>query len=368
MKTSCLLVGSLFLISGCSQPNEFQAPPPPQVEVATPSVEDVTRYEVFPGRVQSRDSVRIVARVPGELQEIHFTDGQDVKKGDVLFTIEPESYEAALQAAQAQLAQAQAAQSLAEASLLRKKKAYETRSVSELDVLSGEADLEAAEAALDARRAAVAQAELNLSYTEITAPLDGVISDAAVSVGNLVGPGAVSELALLVRVDVANVVFSMDERRLLPKLRLLAEQEGSQESSLPPVSLELADGELYDSEGTLDYIDNVIDAATGTLQVRAVFDNPDQLLVDGMFARVRIPVPLEGAMMVPETAIMRDLVGPYVFVVDDENIVQPAYVKLGALLEGRRIIEEGLSENAKVVVRGIQRVRPGLQVSIDKGE
>jgi len=167
---------------------------------------------------------------------------------------------------------------------------------------------------------------------------------------------------------VANVVFSMDERRLLPKLRLLAEQEGSQESSLPPVSLELADGELYDSEGTLDYIDNVIDAATGTLQVRAVFDNPDQLLVDGMFARVRIPVPLEGAMMVPETAIMRDLVGPYVFVVDDENIVQPAYVKLGALLEGRRIIEEGLSENAKVVVRGIQRVRPGLQVSIDKGE
>jgi RND family efflux transporter MFP subunit len=332
-----------------------------------PTVQDVTLYEVFPGRVEARDSVRIVARVPGVLQDIHFEDGQEVKAGDALFTIEPDSYQAALKAAQAQLAQAKAGESLATASLMRKKKAFEVRAVSELDVLSAEADLEAAKAALDASEAAVAQAELNLSYTEITAPMDGVMSKASVSTGNLVGPGAVTELALLVRVDVANVVFSMDERRLLPKLRMLAEREDRRERVLPPVGLELADGQLYGLEGRLDYIDNVIDAATGTLQVRAVFENPDQLLVDGMFARVRIPVPVTAAMQVPETAILRDLVGPYVYILDGESKVEQAYVTLGPLMEGRRIIEGGLMKDARVVVKGIQQVRPGVAVTTDGG-
>jgi RND family efflux transporter MFP subunit len=330
-------------------------------------VEDVTLYEIFPGQVEARDSVQIVARVPGVLEKIHFTDGQTVLKGDRLFTIEQESYQAALDAAKARLAQTEAARSLADAALKRKKRAYETRAVSELDVLAAEADLQAAEAALDSARAEVEQAELSLSYTEIFAPIDGVISSAAVSAGNLVGPGAVAELAFLVRVDIANVMFSIDERRLLPKLRMIAEDDGVRTENLPMIGLELADGKLYSPEGKIDYVDNVIDEATGTLQVRAVFDNPERLLVDGMFARVRIPVPMNDAMLVPETAIQRDLVGTYVYVLNDENLVEIVYLEIGSLIEGKRIVTKGLSSDARLVLKGIQRVRPGVRVTVSSG-
>ena len=368
MKTLAWLFGATLVLTGCDQPNTFQAPPPPEVTVASPVQEDVTLFEVFPGQIQARDQVQLVARVSGILQEIHFTDGAMVSAGDLLFTIEPEVYEAGLKAARAHLAQMQAGQGLAEASLLRKKKAYESRAVSELDVLSAEADLEAANAALDAARAAVEQAELQLSYTRITAPMDGVMSKATMSVGNLVGPGAVSGLAQLVRVDVANVVFSVDERSLLPRLRERAEAVGKEAAALPEIGLELADGDLYALSGQIDYLDPVIDAATGTLQVRAVFDNPDRLLLDGMFARVRIPVPVSDALLVPERAIQRDLVGPHVYVLTADNTVEAAYLELGGRLGDRRIVEDGLAVDARVVVRGIQRVRPGMQVKPTGGE
>jgi RND family efflux transporter MFP subunit len=356
-----LLLAALF--TGCAQQNEFQPPPPPQVTVSTPSVDDLTLYETFPGRVEARDSVRLVARVSGFLDEIHFEDGAAVKQGEVLFTIEPETYQAAVNAAKAQLAQSRAAESLAEASLSRKKRAFQTQAVSELDVLSAEADLEAAAAAVQASEARLEQAELNLSYTRITAPMDGVISKAALSPGNLVGPGGVAELALLVRVDVANVIFNVDERRLLPRLRTLAEQADPSPEHLPNVRLTLADGQAYPLQGRIEYMDNVIDESTGTLQVRAVFDNPDRLLFDGMFARVQIPVPMEDAMTVPETAIQRDLVGPFVYTLTGEGVVESTYIELGALTDGRRIVSSGLNRDDRVVVKGIQRVRPGVKAN-----
>lgn len=367
MKTFLLPCIGLLLLAGCSKQNEFQPPPPPQVGVQPPLIADVTLYETFPGRVSAKDSVVLVARVPGFLQEIHFRDGAIVKQGDLLFTIEQAGYEAALNASKGQLAQAKAAQSLADAALSRKKKAFESQAVSELDVLSAEADVEAAAAAVQSAQAAVEAAELNLSYTEVFAPMDGVISDAAVSTGNLVGPGSVSNLARLVSVEQANVRFSMDERRLLPKLRMLAASTGVGIEGLPPVRLSLADGKIYPLEGKVDFAGNVLSSQTGTLEVRAVFDNPDRLLIDGMFARVEIPVPVPGAMLVPETAIQKNLVGSYVYTLNGENVVEISYIEPGALTEGRRIVLGGLDPGARVITKGIQRVRPGVKAAVSSG-
>lgn len=364
MKNIAALCGCVFLIAGCAKENVFQPPPPPQVGVAAPVVEDVTLYESFPGRVEARDTVAIVARASGYLEEIHFMDGAEVKKGDPLFTIEQDAYIAAMNATKAQLAQAEASKSLAEAGLSRKKKAFEMQAVSELDVLSAEADLEAADAAVQAAQAAVEAAELDFSYTVITAPMDGQISDASVSLGNLVGPGGVTDLALLVSVDKANVIFSMDERRLLPKMRMLAETGDVGVERLPPVRLTLADGKLYESEGKVDFVDNVVNVQTGTLEIRAVFENPRGFLVDGMFARIGVPIPISQAMMVPETAIQKDLVGSFVYTLNAESTVEATYIEVGALSEGRRIVTGGLSPDARVVINGIQRVRPGVKAAI----
>ncbi len=366
MKKLAPLCGSILIVAGCAKQNEFQPPPPPQVGVQPPVVENVTLYETFPGRVQAKDTVTIVARVAGYLEKIHFQDGAMVKKGETLFTIEQDAYMAALNATKAQLAQAKASKSLAEASLSRKKKAFEMQAVSELDILSAEADLEAAAAAVQAAEASVEAAELDLSYTVITAPMDGQISDSAVSLGNLVGPGGVTELALVVSVEKANVIFSMDERRLLPKMRMIAESSKQEVGveGLPPVRLSLADGELYALEGEVDFADNIVNAQTGTLEIRAVFDNPQKLLVDGMFARVGVPIPVEGAMMVPETSIQKDLVGSFVYTLDAESKVEATYIQVGALTEGRRIVTGGLDPGARVITSGIQRVRPGVKATV----
>jgi len=364
MKKLVPFFGCILFLAGCAKQNEFQPPPPPQVGVEPPVVEDVTLYETFPGRVQARDTVTIVARASGYLEKIHFEDGGIVKAGDPLFTIEQDAYNASLNAAKAQLAQAEASKSLAEASLSRKKKAFEMQAVSELDILSAEADLEAAAAAVQAAEAAVEAAELDLSYTVITAPMDGQISDAAVSLGNLVGPGGVTNLAVLVSVDKANVIFSMDERRLLPKMRLIAENDVVGVERLPPVQLTLADGKTYSSEGKVDFADNVVNAQTGTLEIRAVFDNPQKLLVDGMFARIGVPIPVSGAMLVPETSIQKDLVGSFVYTLDAESTVEATYIEIGALTEGRRIVTGGLDPGARVITSGIQRVRPGVKATV----
>ncbi|MGA0370152.1 MAG: efflux RND transporter periplasmic adaptor subunit, partial [Kiritimatiellia bacterium] len=270
MKSNLFLlfsVSMLSLSSGCRKPNEFQPPPPPEVTVQVPELKDVTLYETFPGRVEARETVTLVARVNGFLEKVHFEDGATVKAGDPLFTIEQEGYIAAVNAAKATLAQAEAGRSLAQASLSRKEKAYESQAVSELDVLTAQADLQAAEAAVQAAAAALESAELNLSYTEISAPMSGVISRKFVSEGNLVGPGAVAELALLLAVDQVNVYFSADERRLLPRLRDRMDMPERVDQILSAVKLELADGNEYGLEGRVDYVGNNLDVLTGTLPV-----------------------------------------------------------------------------------------------------
>ncbi len=354
---------ALALSFGCAKKNEFKAPPPPEVTVRHPEQKDVTVYQGFPGRLVAHDSVEIRARVKGFLKTIDFVDGQRVKKGDLLFTLEPEEYEAAVKSAKAGLAQAQAARKLAETTLKRMKKAYETKAVSELDVLSAEAKMQSAEASVMEAQAALDNAKRNLSYTEIKAPMNGRLARRSLSVGNLVGDGTATLLTTLVVEAPIDVFFNVDERALLPFL-----QKGVRETKpgevIPPLKLELADGSLHDEEGLLDYIDPEIDPDTGTLRARAVFANKGTKLMPGLYGKILIPEKIKAAILIPDLAIQRDMSGSYVLVVTPENKVESRYIKRGALVNTNRIVTEGLAVDDRVIVEGLQRARPGIEVRV----
>lgn len=365
---SCLI--TLLFATGCGPRNTFQPPPPPTVTVAPPKVQDITIYHSFPGRTEARESVELRARVQGYLETVSFEDGQEVKAGDTLFVIEQGPFQAQLQAAEARLTQAKASQSLAESSLERKKRAFANQAVSELDVLAAEADVEVAKGDIQAAEAAVQTATLNLSYATIQAPIDGMISRHYVSEGNLVGGGEATLLALLVSTSPVYCYFSIDERTLIffaKKLNEIAPLNVP-DSDKMRVKLTLADGTVYPVEGIIDYVDNTFDPQTGTLNVRARFDNPGGALRGGMFGRVMLPMDIPQAMLVPEFAIQRDMVGSYVLVVTPENKVESRYLELGGLHENQRVIQSGLAANEQVIVEGLQRARVGIEVQTEKAE
>ncbi|MDZ8119255.1 efflux RND transporter periplasmic adaptor subunit [Pontiella agarivorans] len=354
---------SVFFLIGCTPKNEFQPPPAPEVGVQTPVVRDVTVYDSFPGRAAASDEVDIRARVTGFLKSIDFEDGQRVNKGDLLFTIEPEQYESAVNSAKAQLAQAQAALKLAEATLQRNQNAYKTKAVSEVDVLTAEANKDSAAAAVMEAEAGLEKAMLDLSYTKIHAPFSGRVARRSLSVGNLVGSGTSTLLTTVVVEAPIDVFFNVDERTLMPFLR---EGRGTTEDKkkMPPVKLELADGIQHTEEGIVDYSDPEIDPDTGTLRLRAEFPNAKINLIPGMYGNILLPKKIEKAVLVPDLAIQRDLSGAFVLVVNDENIVESRYIQRGALVGTERIVSDGLNVDERVIVNGLQRARPGIPVRI----
>jgi RND family efflux transporter MFP subunit len=355
---------SLLLLTGCAQKNEFQAPPPPSVSVQTPLQKDVTIYSSYPGRLAARDTVEIRARIKGYLKTINFKDGQWVKKGDLLFTIEPEEYEAAVKSAKAKLAQAQATQKLADTTLQRTKSAYKTKAVSELDVLSAEANLQSAEAQVSEAQAALDNAKRNLSYTRICAPMDGRLFRRTMSIGNLVGDGSSTLLTELIVESPIDAYFNVDERQIGRFLDQKGVEGKHALEAAPPLSLELADGSIYSHKGKLDYFDPTVDPETGTLRARAVFPNDDHRLVPGFYGKILLPRKIKGALLVPKIAVSRDMRGDYLLVVNKENKVESRYVELGEETEEYQIITKGLSKEDRVIVDGIQRARPGLLVQI----
>ncbi len=357
------LACALLLTFGCAKKNEFQAPPAPEVTVQNPEQKDVTIYQGFPGRLVASDDVEIRARVKGFLKTIDFEDGQRVKKGDLLFTIEPEEYQVAVESTEAKLKQAKASEKLADATLQRTQEAYKTEAVSKLDVLRAEAEMQGAEALVMEAQAALDNAKLNLSYTKIYAPIAGRLARRTLSIGNLVGDGSSTLLTTLVVEAPIDVFFNIDERTIAPFKREGIRADGSGKK-IPPVKLEMADGVLHIEEGLINYTDPEIDPDTGTLRARAVFANKELHLLPGMYGKILLPNHIKNAILVPDLAVQLDMSGSYVLVVTAENKVESRYITRGALIGANRIVKEGLAADEHVITEGIQRARPGITVRV----
>lgn len=248
----------------------------------------------------------------------------------------------------------------------RREQAYETKAVSEIDLLTAKANLDSSEAAVLVAEAQLTQSQIDLSYTTNTAPATGRIARRLVSVGNLVGNGEATLLTTLVVQDPIQVYFNVAERLIISKLAELATGRDAKEAI--NVFIELADGSRYDGEGHLDFIDNQVDPETGTVSARAVFRNEKGALLPGLYARVLIPDIRENALLVPDLAVLRDIGGSYVLIVDAENKVESRYVTPGPKVEHERIIEEGLDGSERVIIQGVQRARPGIVVNAEQAK
>ncbi|MEM1360206.1 MAG: efflux RND transporter periplasmic adaptor subunit [Pseudomonadota bacterium] len=337
--------------------------PPPKVSVAAAYTEEITQETVFIGRSEAVAKVDLVARVDGYLQDIVVEDGAVVTQDELLFNIEPDQYQATLDARNADLAKAEADLTLTQIELDRKRQLVEREAVpqSELDV--ARANEAVAEAAILSAKAGIREAELNLSYTKISAPFDGVIGKVAVSVGALVN-SSTGPLVTLVQTSPMFVTFSISENQLADIQQEAIANGGS--LSAPPdldVHVTLPNGSELDETGKLDFGDNQIDPATGTLAIRAIFENAEGLLIDGGFVNVSIEAaePVQETL-IPQAAVQQDQRGPFVLVVNDQQIVEQRYITTGDTEGTAIIVSDGLVPGESVIVEGLQRVRPGAPV------
>lgn len=356
-----MLTCSASLLSGCKNQSataNTPVPPPPTVTVSTPIVKDVVHYAEFTGTTEAVESVVIRARVEGYLEKIHFTDGAMVEKGELLFTIDDKPYQAKLEEALADLAMQQAELKQAQATKIRKENALRDNAVSEVEVIDARAELGKAEAGVKAAKAAIRTAKLDISYTRITSPISGRIGRRMVDVGNLVGAGERTELAAIVKDDPIYAYFTISERSWI---RYQAERSSDDPEA---IYLGLSNSKDFPFEGRIDFIDNRVDAATGTLQVRGIFPNPQRLILPGLFARVRIPIGATAdALLVPDSALGQDQQGRYLLVANPENITEYRPVTIGEIVDGMRVIKTGLNGDERVIVNGIQKARPGAPTS-----
>jgi RND family efflux transporter MFP subunit len=361
----CILCVTLLLtaglLAGCEQVAPA-APPPPEVTVARPVQRDVVRYSDFTGTLAAIESVEVRARVEGFLQSIDFTVSADVKKGDRLFTIDPAPFQAALDAAEAELAASRATLQQAQWDLERFENLAQRQATTPKELQDARTTVAMADAAVKSAQARVDRAQLDLGYTDIRSPIDGRVGRNLVDVGNLVGAQERTLLTTVVKMDEVYAYFRVPERLLLESLA----ERSADDRRTPdvPFLVGLANEDGFPHEGRLEYIDNTVDEATGTLTVRGIVPNDSNLLFPGAFVRVRIPGrTLEGAVLVSERAIGTDLGGKYVLVVVGDNIVEHRRVALGQLHDGMRVILDGLVPDEQYIIKGLQRARPGLPVT-----
>lgn len=342
--------------SESEQPAAAAALPPPTVIVEPVVFEDVASTGRIIGRTEASRRVEYRARVTGFLLEQAFTDGADVAEGDLLFRIDDAEYLAARDSAAAEIQGIQATLTQAQAELQRAETLFERGNIAETTIDERRGDVARAEASLASAQAALERAELNLGYTEIRSAVSGRAGAAQVDVGNLIGPDS-GVLATVIALDPIYVSFSIAERILLTA-QADARERG--EFSLPLVEIELADGSVYPLEGAIDFIDNEVDTSTGTLRIRAVFDNPDGRLLPGQFVEVLLTTSeVQTVALVPQSAVQQNQSGYFVLVVDADSRVEARTVTTGARIEGDWVIEAGLEEGETIVVEGIQRARPG---------
>ncbi len=335
-------------------------PEPPKVVVAAIQIRNTTPQEKYAARVEAIDRVDLVARVSGYLKKRNFTEGQLVKKGDLLFVIEKAPYLSVVEQRQAEIASAQATLRWAKVDLKRKRKLTERKvaSVSAFDqAVAAEAT---AKANLQKADALLRQAQLTLDYTNVYAPINGRIGRSTYSIGNLVDPG-VGKLATIVRLDPIYVITQISEKRILQMRR----KEGvTGEAHLPwALGLNLSDDKQYPIKGHFNFLDIEVDTNTDGIAVRGTFPNPDHILVPGQYVSLAIrPTKIETALVAPQASILKDQKGPFLLVVTPENVVEVRRVKLGAQLNVEWVVDDGVSSGERVIVHGVQKVKPGMTV------
>lgn len=341
-------------------------PPAPKVTVAPVEQRVVTEYEEIAGHVDSTETVELRARVSGHLEEVRFHAGQIVQKGDVLFTIDPRWYRARFDLAQAQVDEAKAHAEVADREAKRARDLLAGQAISSEESEARVSRAVEARAAFAAAQAALESARLDLEYTEVRAPIAGRISRALVTAGNLVSgtPGNATLLTTIVSVGDAYVYADLDEAAVLRFNQLARENRLPSENGHVPVELQLADEDGYPRHGYIESTDNRVNPATGSLMVRMVFPNSDGALLPGLYARVRVPISApERALLISERAIGTDQGQKFVLALEQNNTVAYRTVQLGAEFNDKRVVRSGLKPGDRIVVNGLQRVRPGMAVT-----
>jgi RND family efflux transporter MFP subunit len=360
-----ILAGLILVLASCKQEGA-PTPPPPKVTVSQPVVRELIEWDEYTGRLEAVESVEVRARVSGYLESIHFKDGQIVKKGDLLFVIDPRPYQAELDQTEAELKLAKARLKLAQDNLARAKKLLSARAISEEEADTRSSDERVARATVEQAEAAIEAAILNVEFTHVTAPISGRISRKLVTEGNLINGGTGGTLlTTIVSLDPIYCYAEADEQSFLKYTRLA--QEGKRPSSREvrnPAYLALADETGFPHKGYVDFVDNQLDPNTGTIRGRGIFPNPDLTLTPGLFARIRIPGSGQyEAILIPDEAIGSDQSQRFVMIVNNQNTTEYRKVVLGPIVNGLRIIREGVKPQDWVIVKGVQRVvKPGVKV------
>lgn len=357
-----------MLLASCdNSAAQNAAPQAPAVSAADVVVKSISQWDSFNGRIEAVESVQLRPRVSGYIEKVNYTDGQEVKKGEVLFTIDDRTYRAALEQAQATLARAKTQASLARSEASRTDKLIHTNVVSREEwekrrsaATQAQADIQAAQAAVDA-------AQLNLDFTKVTAPIDGRASRALITSGNLVTAGdSASVLTTVVSQKTVYVYFDVDESTYLHYQNLARSGQGAASNHLAlPVEIGLVGEDGYPHQGKVDFLDNQLTPSTGTIRMRALLDNTQRQFIPGLFARVRLPGSAEfQATLIDDKAVLTDQDRKYVYIVDKDGKAQRRDIKPGRLAAGLRIVQQGLNPGDKVIVEGLQKVfMPGMPVN-----
>jgi multidrug efflux system membrane fusion protein len=362
-----MLALSVVVTAGCvGQASESAQMPPPSVSAAPVLVKQISQWDDFSGRVEAVESVDLRPRVSGYIDRVNYTEGQEVRKGDVLFTIDSRSYRAELARAQADLARARSQADLGRSEAARAKKLSDLQAISTESYEQRRSAAAEAQANVAAAQAAVDAARLNLEFTQVRAPISGRAGRALVTAGNLVSAGdAASVLTTLVALDKMHVHFDTDERTFLHYAELARKGERPSENGAGvPVQIGLVGEEGFPHSGVVDFLDNQVDPTTGTIRARAVLDNADRAFTPGLFARVRVLGSGEfNALLIDDKAVLTDQDRKYVYVVDAKGTAQRKDVQVGRMADGLRIVESGLAKGDRVIVNGVQKVFfPGMPV------
>ncbi|MFA4951687.1 efflux RND transporter periplasmic adaptor subunit [Brevundimonas sp.] len=358
---SALVAAALY---GCSPRSEAQAPPAPAVTVATPLVQTIQDWDEFTGRFEATQDVDVRARVGGYVSAVHFRDGDFVRRGQLLFTLDPRPAQAALASARATLAQANAQLTLARSEYERAQTLLESQAVSQAEADTRRGAVLTAEAAVAAANAGIRARQLDLEFTRVVAPISGRVSDRRVDPGNLIGGGSSAGDILTTIVSSAPIYFTFDGSEAV----MLKYQRQARDGAAP-IQVRLQDESTYSRSGSLDFTDNAIDTASGVIRLRAVVPNADGFLKPGMFGQAR----LAGsgsyqAMLVPDAAVATDQARRIVYVVAADGSVAPKPVVLGPLVDGLRVVRSGLAATDRVIINGVQRIQqPGMKVQATNG-